>query len=134
MGMLVGVAADAGALAYLSSYIGQSFAINAIPYILVLVAGAMSVFASTMGVVVPTLYPIVFAIVAASGAAPGLLFAVIPMAAGYTGLSPFSLLGGLIVAATEDEKKQKTFVLMIIVALCTVVVNIALVASGILRK
>ena len=134
MGMIIGVAAQAGALEYLSNYIGDSISISIIPYAVCLVAGIMSIFASTMGVVVPTLFPLIFAICAASGAAPGLLYSIIPIAAGYTGLSPFSLTGGLILAATEESKREKMFILMIVVAICTLVVNILLIATGLLRN
>jgi di/tricarboxylate transporter len=134
MGLLVGTAAEAGALSYLSDYIGQSFNAAVIPYVMCIVAGIMSIFSSTMGVVIPTLYPLVYAISVASGSTPALLFSVIPIAAGYTGMSPFSLAGGLAMASAEEGKKEKLFVLLIIVALASIFVTAALVGLGLLRN
>jgi di/tricarboxylate transporter len=134
MGMLVATASEAGALAYLSDYIGRSFSADVIPYVMCIVAGIMSIFASTMGVVVPTLYPLIYAISAASGAMPALLFSVVPISAGYTGMSPFSLAGGLAMAAAEDSKKEKLFIVLIIVAIASIFMTAALVWLGLLRN
>jgi len=132
MGLLVAVASESGALAFLSDYISRGFNPAVIPIVMCIVAGVMSVFASTMGVVVPTLYPLVFAISAATGSPAGLLFSVIPIAAGYSGMSPFSLCGGLVLAAADETKRERLFVLLIIVAIVSILLTTGMVALGIL--
>ena len=109
VGMLIGVASEAGALEYLSTYIGQNFDPAMVPFAICLVAGVMSFFSSTMGVVLPALYPLVFAICSLSGANPVILFSVIPIAACLTGISPVSLAGGLALANTEESKRNRMF-------------------------
>lgn len=134
MGMLIGVASESGALAYLSGYITDRFSPAIIPLVVCLVAGVMSVFSSTMGVVVPTLYPIVFAISMASGSSPAMLFSVIPIAAGYSGMSPFSLQGGLALSAAEESKREKMFILLIAMAVIAILLVALFVAIGIIRS
>ena len=116
VGMLIGVASQAGALEYLSSYIGENFNPAAVPFAVCLVAGVMSFFSSTMGVVLPTLYPLVFAICTLSGADPVVLFSVIPIAACLTGISPVSLAGGLALANTDEDKRNRMFFTLILCA------------------
>lgn len=116
VGMLIGVASQAGALEYLSSYIGENFNPAVVPFAVCLVAGVMSFFSSTMGVVLPTLYPLVFAICTLSGANPVVLFSVIPIAACLTGISPVSLAGGLALANTGEDKRNRMFFTLILCA------------------
>lgn len=133
VGMLVAVASESGALEYLSSYIGETFNPSLVPFAMVLVAGVMSFFSSTMGVVVPTLYPLVFAICTLSGANPVVLFSVIPIAAICTGHSPVSLSGGLCLANTEESQKNRMFFILVGCAVGFLLLVLAFVGIGIIR-
>ncbi len=134
MGMLVSVAGEAGVMAYLSEYLGQSFSAGALPYIIGIVAAVMSLFSSTMGVVVPTLYPLVFAVCSVSGADPVILFSIIPLAATSAGCSPLSLSGGLVQATLEDDKaRSRMFMELIVIAVVMTIASLILVALGIIN-
>lgn len=133
MGMIISVASEAGAMTYISEFIGQNFAVQVLPYVMCLVAAVMSLFSSTMGVVVPTLYPIIGAVCAASGANPALLFSVVPIGATSAGNSPFSLFGGLVQAPLDDKDKNKMFFELIIIAIVSTLFTLALIGIGIIR-
>ena len=126
--MLVGVAAEAGALEYVAGYIGNNIGLKILPYIMVIVCGIFSMFSSTMGVVVPTMYPLIAAIAVASGGSPAFLFAVVPFSAGHSGITPFSLTGGLVMATVEEENKHKMFIVLTLTAICRLAAVLVFVA------
>jgi len=135
MGMLISVASEAGAMTYLSDYIGGAFTPKALPYVMGIVAAVMSIFSSTMGVVVPTLYPLIFAICAASGADPVILFSIVPIAATSAGNSPFSLQGGLVQSALDDDaERNKMFFTLIIIAVVLSLASLLLIALGVIAS
>ena len=107
MGMLVEVASRAGAITLLSEAISENISMNLIPHLTALVASGFSAIASTTGVVMPTLYPIVKGIADSTGVLPTLLFSVIPIAA--TGMSPLSLAGGIGMANAPEDKRGRLF-------------------------
>ncbi|EPK3634056.1 SLC13 family permease, partial [Acinetobacter baumannii] len=75
-----------------------------------LISAIMSVFSSTLGVVAPTLFPIVPALALTSGLNPLVLFICIVVGAQSTAISPFSSGGSLIMAsAPADIDKTKFF-------------------------
>lgn len=134
MGMIIAVASEAGAMAYISDYVGRSFSASALPYVMGIVAAVMSLFSSTMGVVVPTLYPIIFAICSASGANPAILFSIVPLAATSAGNSPFSLQGGLVQAALDDDKaRNRMFMELIVIAVVMTLCSLLVLALGIVN-
>ena len=132
MGMIISVASEAGTMTYLSEFITRSFPAPLIPLIMALVAGIMSVFFSTIGVVVPALYPVIFSMSAATGASPALLFSLVPIASGYTGSSPFSLFGAMIVASAEEKDKPKLFLQLLLVAGSALLSIVVLAAVGVI--
>lgn len=132
--MLISVASEAGATAFLSDYLGNSFSASALPYVMAIVAAIMSIFSSTMGVVIPTIYPIIFAICSASGANPGILFSAVAISAAYSGSSPFSLFGGLVMSALDDEQKDKMFISLIVMAVAFTLLTLVFIAVGIIRN
>ena len=134
MGMLISVASEAGAMDYLSEYVGRSFSATALPYVMAIVAAVMSLFSSTMGVVVQTLYPLIFAICTASGANPVILFSIVPLAATSAGNSPFSLQGGLVLSALDsDEERNRMFMTLIAIAVALTLLSLLMVAVGIVN-
>ena len=115
VGVLIAIATQAGAINVLSAMISENVAAEMIPYYIILVAGTMSFFSSTLGVVIPTLFPIVFTITAAiPSIAPGLLFGLISVSAGSTGISPFSTIGAMTMAASLEEKREALFTKLLI--------------------
>lgn len=106
MGILMAVAVKAGITKVLSMWISGNVANFLIPIILAIVAGFMSLFSSSTGVVMPTLFPIVASVSSASGIFPALLFAAISMGSGSTGIFPFSSGGGLILSTLPDEEQR----------------------------
>lgn len=110
MGMLISVAVKTGVIDILSSWISGNVAVWMIPLIICIIGAIMSIFSSTLGVVTPTLFPIVPAIAAASGIEPALLFVCIVVGAQATAISPFSSGGSLVLgSAPETINKQALF-------------------------
>lgn len=134
MGMLVSVAVEAGTIELIANAIGSNVSKTTAPVVMTLLAGAMSFFSSTMGVVMPTLYPIVPTIVEATGVAPTALFSVITLGAAVTGVSPFSSGGGLALPAIRDEQeKQKVFKQLLALPFGSLAIIAMLVLIGIIR-
>lgn len=110
MGMLISVAVKTGVIDILSSWISGNVAVWMIPLIICIIGAIMSIFSSTLGVVTPTLFPIVPAIATASGIEPALLFVCIVVGAQATAISPFSSGGSLVLgSAPETINKQALF-------------------------
>ena len=133
MGMLIGVASEVGAITYLSEFISRSFSTAMIPVVFAFVSGIMSIFSSTLGVVVPLLYPIIMGISAANGMSPALLFSIVPLAAGFTGTAPFSLFGGLVMTTAEENEKKKLFTQLIMLSASVLLGIVLLTALRIVR-
>lgn len=134
-GTLLAVASSAGVLDYLSVAMSQNVALGILPYAMGIIAGVMSVFSSTTGVVMPTLYPLVMTITTATGFPAAILFSVIPITASYSGMSPFSTAGGLALAAVKDESKKNAIVIkLIITAFSTIALVMLLIAVGAIRS
>lgn len=122
--ILIGVATEAGAVDMLASMIGN---VESGALIIVLVtasAGFMSFFSSTMGVVVPTLFPLVPVIAQASGLNPTMLFSAIALGATATGISPFSSAGSLALGtvyddATRDKLYNQLLIMPFIILIAT---------------
>lgn len=109
VGMLIEIAVTAGMIDLLAGWVGTNIPSFFIPVVVTAVAGIMSFFSSTLGVVAPALFPVVPALAAASGVSPMVLFTCIIMGAQATGgLSPFSSGGSLALGscATEGEREQ----------------------------
>ena len=109
VGMLISVAIKAGTIDLLSSWIGTNIPKLLIPIVICIVAGIMSFFSSTLGVVAPSLFPIVPVIAATSQLNPALLFVSIILGAQATSISPFSSGGSLILSSSNDEEREELF-------------------------
>jgi di/tricarboxylate transporter len=111
MGMLVGVASKLGVVGYLSELL------SGVPPLLMtsmlmIVAGIMSTFASSMSVVFPTMLPIAAGLALASGANPIMYFSAVVTGSLTTAISPLSTGGSLVYSACPPEinPPQKQFV------------------------
>jgi len=109
VGMLISVAIKAGTIVMLSQWVGDTFNPAILPVVVCVVAGIMSFFASTMGVVTPALFPIVPALAIATGMNPAILFAAIVLGAQATSLSPFSSGGSLVLSSAEEEDRPTLY-------------------------
>ncbi|WP_144729900.1 SLC13 family permease [Acinetobacter oleivorans] len=110
VGMLIALGVKLGIITTLSEWLANNVPVWVIPVLLCLISAIMSVFSSTLGVVAPTLFPIVPALAATSGLNPLVLFICIVVGAQSTAISPFSSGGSLIMAsAPEGVDKSKFF-------------------------
>ncbi|GGA99240.1 C4-dicarboxylate ABC transporter [Brucella endophytica] len=103
MGMLISVAIKAGTIAALAGWLGNSIPPYLLPVVFGIVAAIMSLFSSTLGVVTPTLFPLVPSLADQLAVSPMLLFTAIVVGAQATSISPFSSGGSLILGAAPDE-------------------------------
>src|SRR5690625_4043654 len=102
VGMLIEVAIQAGVIDVLSDWVSTNIPFLIIPLAMCVIGACMSLFASTLGVVTPALFPIVPAIAAATGYHPAVLFVCIVVGAQASAISPFSSGGSLILGATPQ--------------------------------
>lgn len=110
VGMLIALGVKLGIITTLSEWLANNVPVWIIPILLCLISAIMSVFSSTLGVVAPTLFPIVPALAVTSGLNPLVLFICIVVGAQSTAISPFSSGGSLIMAsAPADIDKTKFF-------------------------
>ncbi|MFX6988242.1 SLC13 family permease [Acinetobacter baumannii] len=110
VGMLIALGVKLGTITTLSEWLANNVPVWVIPVLLCLISAIMSVFSSTLGVVAPTLFPIVPALALTSGLNPLVLFICIVVGAQSTAISPFSSGGSLIMAsAPTDIDKTKFF-------------------------
>ncbi|ENV93021.1 hypothetical protein F937_02420 [Acinetobacter calcoaceticus ANC 3680] len=110
VGMLIALGVKLGIITTLSEWLANNVPVWIIPVLLCLISAIMSVFSSTLGVVAPTLFPIVPALAVTSGLNPLVLFICIVVGAQSTAISPFSSGGSLIMAsAPADIDKTKFF-------------------------
>lgn len=106
VGMLISVAIKAGTINDLASWIGTSIPAVLVPVAFGVVAAFMSLFASTLGVVTPALFPIVPSIADSLSLDPMMLFICIVVGAQATAISPFSSGGSLILGACPTEESR----------------------------
>ena len=106
VGMLIGVAIEAGTIDLLAAWAGSSLPVWLVPIAFSIVGAIMSFFSSTLGVVCPALFPLVPALASATGINPLILFACIVIGAQSSAISPFSSGGSLVLGscATEEER------------------------------
>lgn len=101
VGMLIGLGVEVGIVYELTEWLSTNVPTWMIPILVFVISAIMSIFASTLGVVAPTLFPIVLPLAIASGWSPLLLFICIVMGAQSSSLSPFSSGGSLILGASQ---------------------------------
>ncbi|MFP8967768.1 SLC13 family permease [Pokkaliibacter sp. CJK22405] len=110
VGMLISIAIKAGTIDSLASWIGTTIPAALVPLAFGVVGALMSLFASTLGVVTPALFPIVPSIAATLGIDPMIIFISIVVGAQATSISPFSSGGSLILGAcTSEESRSSLF-------------------------
>jgi len=108
VGMLIDVAVEAGTIDLLASLINNmpSFFV---PIAVTIIAGVMSIFSSTLGVVAPLMFPMIAGIIGPTGYSASLIAVAIIIGAQSTALAPFSTGGSLILGNSslgEDDSKK----------------------------
>lgn len=132
VGMLIDVAVEAGAIDLLASLI------TTIPAPLVAVcvcaiAGIMSIFSSTLGVVAPLMFPMIAGICAASGLSAPLIGVSIIIGSQSTSVAPFSTGGALILGSSDLEgEEQNNFYNDLLFKATPLGLVLAMVCSGLL--
>ncbi|MBM6550373.1 SLC13 family permease [Marinomonas ostreistagni] len=106
VGMLISVAIKAGTIDALASWMGSSIPSVLVSVMIGIVAAFMSLFASTLGVVTPALFPIVPSLAQSLSLDPMILFICIVVGAQATAISPFSSGGSLILGACPNEETR----------------------------
>ncbi len=110
-GMLVSVTKATGAIDYLSKWLGNNMTPFMTKLVVSLVAGGMSFFSSTLGVVAPTLFPLIPGISQVTGVTAVSLLSAIMFGGHVAGVSPFSVGGAMVLAGeTVEEKKNLLFI------------------------
>lgn len=105
--ILVGVATDLGMVDALATMITSSSNNTVVALLITLLAGVMSVFSSTNGVVIPTLFPVVPALAAATTLPAAFLFTIIKCGSISTGNSILSSSGAISVGSAPDEETRQ---------------------------
>ncbi|WP_110670126.1 SLC13 family permease [Salinicola halophilus] len=106
VGMLISVAIAAGTLDLLGAWIGTNIPPVLVPVAFGVAAALMSLFASTLGVVTPALFPLVPPMAATLGIDPMIVFIAIVVGAQATSISPFSSGGSLILGSCPDDQAR----------------------------
>ena len=109
IGILVELAVTAGTIDMVVEYVSSINNGLLVPIVMSVGAGIMSIFSSTTGVVVPTLYPTVAAISGVSGISHIILLMVILMGSVATGMSPFSACGSIILGCAEEGEVKSLY-------------------------
>lgn len=106
VGMLISVAIKAGTIDALAAWISGNIPAMLVPLVFGIVAALMSVFASTLGVVTPALFPMVPPLAASLGLDPMIMFIAIVVGAQATSISPFSSGGSLLLGSCSNEQQR----------------------------
>lgn len=101
VGMLMKLGVEVGVIYQLTEWLSTNVPIWMIPFLVFSISAIMSIFASTLGVVAPTLFPMVPALAVASGLNPLFLFVCIVVGAQSSSISPFSSGGSMILGAAQ---------------------------------
>jgi hypothetical protein len=111
VGVLIEVAVRAGTITLLANFVGNNVPASILPHAMGIAAFAMGFFSSTLGVVMPTLYPVVPGLMVNSGGlGPTVLFSIVSLGGVASGCSPFSTAGALSIAGLRtDEEQGKLF-------------------------
>lgn len=107
VGMLISVAIKAGTIKLLANLVTSNLSPFLVTVIMTIVGSIMSFFSSTLGVVCPTLFPIVPTIAKTSALNPMLIFTAIVIGAQATAISPFSSGGALMLGSCSNDTERK---------------------------
>lgn len=128
--ILVSIAVESGTIDLLVSAVNSTGSKAVVPGLMSGIASVMSLFSSSTGVVLPTLYPTVPQISGATGLAPALLLAVINTGSGLVSVSPLSACGALVLGCVPENEAsdiyKKLFMIAGICFACGLVISTVL--------
>lgn len=133
MGCLFSVASAGGATELLSSMIQNSIPAVLIVPIMALLAGTMSLFSDSIGVVLPLLLPLAPGITAATGISVSAFATAVATGALTSGIAPFSTGGAVIFSFVPEFARKKMFVYQLIMAIVCVCIVALLALVHIIR-
>ena len=117
-----------------SSWIGDNLSATAAKLVIALVAGCMSFFSSTLGVVGPALIPMIPNIAGATGVSVTALVSGIMIGGHFAGVSPFSTGGAMTLAGENNEEaKNKLFIQLMVLSIASILFASVLVFIGVIR-
>lgn len=133
VGMLIQIAIQAGAVDALAGAITENVNPMLMPILFAVIGGVMSFFSSTIGVVMPTIFPLVAAIAAVvpSISAP-IIFGCVVVGSVASGFSPFSTQGALTLANIkkgEEAEKEENKLFWELIMICIVALVLACIFS-----
>lgn len=132
---LISVGLEGGLQNALTDWAAKNMAGGIAPYILVVAAGIMSFFVSTTNGVIPTLGTLVAGIVQGTSMHTCFLYSTICIPAGFTGFSPFSSGGSIVLGSiTDEETFNKLYKVLLIFPALTIAINLVAVAIGLYVK
>lgn len=109
MGTFISVCNKLGLVDFLSTVISNNISVSLVPSVLAICAGFMSLFSATMGVVLPTFYPIAYSLAGSMGISPALMVSAISIGSGMSGISPFSSMGAVTYSVVGEKDKKAIF-------------------------
>jgi di/tricarboxylate transporter len=137
VGMLMGVAVQAGTIKLLANWVGHSIPVSLVPMVLCFIAAVINIFGgSFVGVVAPALFPVVASVAHITGLNPILLYTCVTIGGLSTGISPFSAGGAMVLGFSQEEDRDSMFSkeLFIGLPLCIgVAVVISIILPAIIR-
>ena len=111
MSMLMSVATHAGISGIIGSWLSTNVPDWALPAAFCFVGGVLSFFVSALSVVYPLMLPMILGIVDSGSSVSALtLITGLILTACYTGMSPFSQNGSLILVSVKDEKLSQSLI------------------------
>jgi di/tricarboxylate transporter len=134
VGVLIEVAVQAGTIKLLSTVVSSNVSAAALPHAMGIVAFSMGFFSSVLGVVMPTLYPLVPSLAAnIGGLGPTVLFSIVSLGGIASGCSPFSTAGALSIAGLRTEQeRQRLFSQLLFAPAVFLLFFLALLALGVI--
>lgn len=114
--IIVGLAVEAGTIDLLINVVNSTGNVAIVPGLMSAIASCMSLFSSTTGVVIPTLYPMVPSIGSTTGISAPLLMAAINNGSGIVGMSPLSACGALIMGCLPEKDVSAMYKKLFLVA------------------
>lgn len=131
--ILVSIASDLGVIDAMTNMVASTGSNVFVSVLMAFIAAVMSVFSSVNGVVIPTLYPAVSGLSAATGLSAVFLFTIIKVGASATGISPLSTAGSLSLGCAPDDETEnfifKAYCACPFIGLALVLAIIAVIAA-----
>lgn len=133
--LLISVGMRDGIVEALSVWAENNISGSIAPYFLAIAGGVMSYFASTVGVVIPSLGTICGGVSAGTGIPVALCYSYLNNGAGWSAYSPFSSGGALALAGiSNEEHRNQLYKTALIFPFCALIFNLLQIFLGIVIR